>query len=72
MSVCAVIMAGGTGRRLWPMSRAGYPKQFLSRLESTTMLQSTFLRLSDIPAASSITVCGKEHRFFVADNYGRS
>jgi len=58
MSVCAVIMAGGTGSRLWPMSRAGYPKQLLSLLESTTMLQSTFLRLADIPVESSITVCG--------------
>ena len=67
MSVCAVIMAGGTGSRLWPMSRAGYPKQLLSLLESTTMLQSTFLRLVDIPVESSITVCGEEHRFFVAE-----
>ena len=67
MSVCAVIMAGGTGSRLWPMSRAGYPKQLLSLLESTTMLQSTFLRLADIPVESSITVCGEEHRFFVAE-----
>jgi mannose-1-phosphate guanylyltransferase len=67
MSVCAVIMAGGTGSRLWPMSRAGYPKQLLPLLESTTMLQSTFLRLADIPVESSITVCGEEHRFFVAE-----
>ena len=67
MSVCAVIMAVGTGSRLWPMSRAGYPKQILPLLESTTMLQSTFLRLADIPVESSITVCGEEHRFFVAE-----
>lgn len=67
MSVCAVIMAGGTGSRLWPMSRAGYPKQLLPLFESTTMLQSTFLRLGDLPVDSSITVCGEEHRFFVAE-----
>ena len=67
MSVCAVIMAGGSGSRLWPMSRAGYPKQLLPLFESTTMLQSTLLRLGDLPIESSITVCGEEHRFFVAE-----
>ena len=67
MSVCAVIMAGGTGSRLWPMSRAGYPKQLLPLFESTTMLQSTLLRLGDLSIESSITVCGEEHRFFVAE-----
>ncbi len=67
MSVCAVIMAGGVGSRLWPMSRAGYPKQLLPLLESTTLLQSTLLRLEDIPVASTVTVCGEEHRFFVAE-----
>ena len=71
MSVCAVIMAGGTGSRLWPMSRAGYPKQLLPLFESTTMLQSTFLRLGDLPVDSSITVCGEEHRFFVAEQLRR-
>ena len=67
MSVCAVIMAGGSGSRLWPMSRAGYPKQLLPLFESATMLQSTLLRLGDLPIESSITVCGEEHRFFVAE-----
>ena len=67
MSVCAVIMAGGSGSRLWPMSRAGYPKQLLPLFESATMLQSTLLRLVDLSIASSITVCGEEHRFFVAE-----
>ena len=67
MSVCAVIMAGGTGSRLWPLSRAGYPKQLLSLYEKTTMLQSTVLRLTDLPVQSSITVCNEENRFMVAE-----
>ena len=67
MSVCAVIMAGGTGSRLWPVSRAGYPKQLLSLYEKTTMLQSTVLRLTDLPVQSSITVCNEENRFMVAE-----
>jgi mannose-1-phosphate guanylyltransferase len=67
MSVCAVIMAGGNGSRLWPVSRAGYPKQLLSLYEKTTMLQSTVLRLTDLPVQSSITVCNEENRFMVAE-----
>ena len=67
MSVCAVIMAGGTGSRLWPLSRAGYPKQLLPLYEKTTMLQSTVLRLTDLPVQSSITVCNEENRFMVAE-----
>ena len=67
MSVCAVIMAGGTGGRLWPLSRAGYPKQLLPLYEKTTMLQSTVLRLTDLPVQSSITVCNEENRFMVAE-----
>ena len=67
MSICAVIMAGGTGSRLWPVSRAGYPKQLLSLYEKSTMLQSTVLRLTDLPVQSSITVCNEENRFMVAE-----
>ena len=67
MSVCAVIMAGGTGSRLWPLSRAGYPKQLLPLYGKTTMLQSTVLRLTDLPVQSSITVCSEENRFIVAE-----
>ena len=67
MSVCVVIMAGGTGSRLWPVSRAGYPKQLLPLYEKTTMLQSTVLRLTDLPVQSSITVCNEENRFMVAE-----
>ena len=60
-------MAGGSGTRLWPLSRAGHPKQFLSLHGDKTMLQSTVERLSDLPVDSTITICNEEHRFFVAE-----
>ena len=63
----AVIMAGGSGTRLWPLSRAGHPKQFLKLHDGSTMLQSTVKRLSDLNISSSVTICNEEHRFFVAE-----
>ena len=63
----AVIMAGGSGTRLWPLSRAGHPKQFLSLLGGDTMLQSTMKRLESLRITSSVTICNEEHRFFVAE-----
>ena len=55
-----------------PKSPVAYVESRLSEtvtalIESTTMLQSTLLRLGDLPIESSITVCGEEHRFFVAE-----
>ena len=67
MSLYAVVIAGGSGTRLWPISRAQRPKQFLRLYGDQTMLQSTFLRLSDLDICSSITICNQEHRFFVAE-----
>lgn len=63
----AVIMAGGSGTRLWPLSRAGHPKQFLSLDGHDTMLQSTMKRLEKLEISSSVTICNEEHRFFVAE-----
>lgn len=65
--ITPVIMAGGSGTRLWPLSRAGHPKQFLSLNGDKTMLQQTAERLSDLPTSDSITICNEEHRFFVAE-----
>ena len=67
MSICAVILAGGSGTRLWPLSRAKHPKQFLKVCGDTTMLQSTFKRLDGLDIGSSFTICNEEHRFFVAE-----
>ena len=65
--ITPVIMAGGSGTRLWPLSRAGHPKQFLALHGDKTMLQQTAERLSDLPISESITICNEEHRFFVAE-----
>ena len=67
MTICAVIMAGGSGTRLWPVSRANHPKQFLALHGDDTMLQSTVKRLEGLNVESSITICNEEHRFFVAE-----
>ncbi len=63
----AVIMAGGSGTRLWPLSRAAHPKQFLALHGDETMLQATCKRLNGLDIQSSVTICNEEHRFFVAE-----
>ncbi|BFO54160.1 MULTISPECIES: mannose-1-phosphate guanylyltransferase/mannose-6-phosphate isomerase [Comamonadaceae] len=67
----AVILCGGSGTRLWPLSRETYPKQFLSLAGTRTMLQETALRLDGLPAGcpvdpAPIVVCNREHRFLAA------
>ena len=63
----AVIMAGGSGSRLWPLSRFRYPKQFLRLNGEVTMLQATYNRLNGLDVSSSVTICNEDHRFFVAE-----
>ncbi|MGF1737285.1 mannose-1-phosphate guanylyltransferase/mannose-6-phosphate isomerase [Photobacterium satsumensis] len=62
-----VIMAGGSGSRLWPLSRTHYPKQFLALASQETMLQATVSRLSALPHQSPLFICNEEHRFIVAE-----
>jgi mannose-1-phosphate guanylyltransferase len=67
MKICPVVMAGGSGSRLWPLSRAAHPKQFLKLYGEDTMLQATFKRLGNLNISSSVIICNEEHRFFVAE-----
>lgn len=67
MTFCAVIMAGGSGTRLWPLSRASHPKQFLSLDSDDTMIQATVKRLTDLNVESIVIICNEEHRFLVAE-----
>jgi mannose-1-phosphate guanylyltransferase len=62
-----VIMAGGSGSRLWPLSRTLYPKQFLSIISKATMLQETVKRLDGIEHQEPLFICNEEHRFIVAE-----
>jgi mannose-1-phosphate guanylyltransferase/mannose-6-phosphate isomerase len=62
-----VILSGGSGTRLWPLSRELYPKQLLPLVGERTMLQETVLRLEGLEAAPPIVVCNEAHRFLVAE-----
>lgn len=63
----AVILAGGSGTRLWPLSRVARPKQFLSLCSEKSLFQDTINRLNNFSFDSIVTVCNEEHRFFVAE-----
>ncbi|KKO49975.1 mannose-1-phosphate guanyltransferase [Arsukibacterium sp. MJ3] len=63
-----VILSGGSGTRLWPLSRAKKPKQFLPLVNEKSMLQNTLLRLKGIEGlAAPLLVCNEDHRFMVAE-----
>ncbi|ARD43593.1 mannose-1-phosphate guanylyltransferase/mannose-6-phosphate isomerase [Colwellia sp. PAMC 21821] len=65
--ITPVIMAGGSGSRLWPLSRSLYPKQFLALNGNETMLQQTLQRLSGLAVEGPVVICNEEHRFIVAE-----
>jgi len=63
-----VILSGGSGTRLWPLSRGQYPKQFLPLVSGKTMIQETLLRLNGLPDLQApIAVCNEDHRFMMAE-----
>lgn len=66
--IVPVILSGGSGSRLWPLSREHYPKQLLAFVGELTMLQETALRLQSLPdIGRAVVVCNEEHRFLVAE-----
>ncbi|MFV1997307.1 MAG: mannose-1-phosphate guanylyltransferase/mannose-6-phosphate isomerase [Acidiferrobacterales bacterium] len=68
MNICPVILSGGSGTRLWPLSREFYPKQLLALTGERTFLQETGRRLDGIEnVLPPIVVCNEEHRFLVAE-----
>ena len=68
MQIIPVILSGGSGTRLWPLSRKQYPKQYLPLVSDNTMLQETILRLSGLDNLTDpIIVCNADHRFLVAE-----
>lgn len=62
-----VIMAGGSGSRLWPLSRKMMPKQFLKISSDNSMIQETVNRLRGLDASDPLTICNEAHRFIVAE-----
>ena len=62
-----VLLSGGSGTRLWPLSREAYPKQFLPLVGEDTMLQATWRRVAPIADAPPIVVANEEHRFLAAE-----
>ena len=68
--IVPLILCGGSGSRLWPLSRESYPKQFLSikKGEKFSLLQQTIIRISTLKNLKKpILVCNEEHRFIVAE-----
>ena len=62
-----VILSGGSGTRLWPLSRQAYPKQFLALAGEETMLQATWQRVAELASAAPLVVANEDHRFMVAE-----
>jgi mannose-1-phosphate guanylyltransferase/mannose-6-phosphate isomerase len=67
LPILPVILSGGSGTRLWPLSREAYPKQFLPLVGEDTMLQATWKRVAPVADAAPIVVANQEHRFMAAE-----
>src|SRR5579863_8815900 len=68
MSVFPVILSGGSGTRLWPLSRETFPKQFLPLLDEASPFQATLRRVAGITGAGApVIVANQEHRFLLED-----
>ena len=73
MQLLPVILSGGSGSRLWPLSREAYPKQFLPLVGEQSLLQATVRRLDGVEGVDSLMkpliVCNEAHRFLVAEQF---
>lgn len=65
--ITPVILSGGSGTRLWPLSRKALPKQLLALTGERTMIQETALRAAGPAFAAPIVICGQDHRFLIAE-----
>lgn len=70
MTIIPIILSGGAGTRLWPLSWGNHPKQFLPLISDKTMIQETLLRLDGLETGNPIISCGEGHRFLVAQQIG--
>lgn len=70
MTLIPIILSGGAGTRLWPLSWGDHPKQFLPLVSERTMIQETLLRLNGLETGNPIISCGEGHRFLVAQQIG--
>lgn len=70
MTIIPIILSGGAGTRLWPLSWGEHPKQFLPLVSKRTMIQETLLRLKGLELGAPIISCGEGHRFMVAQQIG--
>nr|MCR5187846.1 NTP transferase domain-containing protein [Treponema sp.] len=70
MTLIPLILSGGAGTRLWPLSWGDHPKQFLKLTSDKTMIQETLLRLDGLETGAPIISCGEGHRFMVAQQIG--
>jgi len=66
--ILPVILSGGSGTRLWPLSRKGHPKQFLPLLSKYSLFQETLIRTSELKTTlSPLVICNSDHRFIIAE-----
>ena len=65
--IIPVILSGGSGTRLWPVSRESFPKQLWPLVSNRTLLQETAVRAHGHGPAPPVVVCNQEHRFLIAE-----
>src|SRR3984885_15385698 len=66
-SIHPIILSGGTGSRLWPLSRSLFPKQLLALAGDQSLIQDTVLRVTGAEFSAPLIVCNTEHRFLIAE-----